>query len=157
MKTAYLALGSNLGNRRQNVLGAIAIMHKTKGIRVRRISRFYETEPWGYKNQPKFINAAVKIQTSLLPVRLLIIIKGIEKKMGRMPLNIKWGPRIIDIDILLYGDRKMKSGRLQIPHPEMHRRVFVLKPLAEIALRVVHPKLRKTIGKLLEELTQEIK
>lgn len=152
MKTVYLALGANIGNRRKNIQSAIAMMHKIKDIRVVRISRLYETEPWGYKDQPKFINAAVKITTSLLPTQLFMVLKGVEKKLGRRPQKIKWGPRIIDIDILLYGSQIIKSGRLQIPHPEMHKRIFVLKPLAEIAPQVIHPKLKKTISEILELL-----
>jgi len=151
MKTVYLALGSNLGNRRQNVLAAAALMQKIKGIKVGKISKLYETEPWGYKNQPKFINAAVEIKTELSPLQLFMILKGIEKKLGRKPQKIKWGPRIIDIDILLYGDRVIKTGRLEIPHPQMHRRIFVLRPLSEIAPDVVHPELKKSIKALLEE------
>jgi len=145
-----------MGNRKQNIRRSVAAMRKIKSIRVVRTSRLYETEPWGYKNQHKFINAAVKIETKLSPVQLLMIIKGIEKKLGRRPQKIKWGPRIIDIDVLLYGDEILKNGRLQIPHPEMHRRIFVLKPLSEIAPRTVHPKLKKTVKILLKECNHEI-
>jgi len=156
MKTVYLALGSNIENRKQNIQSAIAMMREIKGIKVLRTSRLCETEPWGYKNQPKFINASVKIKTELAPIQLLMIIKGIEKKLGRRPQKIKWGPRIIDIDVLLYGKQIIKSGRLRIPHPEMHKRIFVLKPLAEIAPGAVHPKLKKTVKILLKECNHEI-
>ena len=151
MKTVYLALGSNIGDRKKYIRSTIAMLEKIKGIRIMRVSKLYETKPWGYKNQPRFINAAVKIRTELLPMQLLMIIKGIEKKLGRKPQKIKWGPRIIDIDILLYGKQVIKSGRIQIPHPEMHRRIFVLKPLAEIAPRAMHPKFKKTVLRLLKE------
>ncbi|OIN99407.1 2-amino-4-hydroxy-6-hydroxymethyldihydropteridine diphosphokinase [Candidatus Desantisbacteria bacterium CG_4_10_14_0_8_um_filter_48_22] len=156
MKTVYLAIGSNLGNRRQNVLGAAAVMQKTKGINIKKMSKLYETEPWGYKDQPKFINAAVLAETVLAPTQLFLILKGIEKKLGRKPQKIKWGPRKIDIDILLYGDKAVETNRLRIPHPEMHRRLFVLKPLAEIAPGVTHPVLKKTIKELLKKLEPRI-
>lgn len=156
MKTVYLGLGSNLGSRRQNILDACAMMQKTKSIRVKKMSKLWETEPWGYKDQPRFINAAVEIETGLPPTQLFMILKGIEKKLGRRPQKVKWGPRIIDIDILLYGDETIKTSRLEIPHPKMHKRIFVLKPLAEIAPDVIHPKLKKTIKALLREYNHKI-
>lgn len=155
MKTAYLGLGSNLANKRANVRKAIQLIRTIKCLKVISVSGLYRTEPWGYKDQPSFLNAAVKIETSLSPLKLLLFLKGIEKKMGRKSHKIKWGPRIIDIDILLYGMDKLKNRTLQIPHPGMHERTFVLGPLAEIAPRAVHPVLKKTIKKLLKEFTTE--
>lgn len=127
----YLAIGSNLGNRRKNIKKALDCLAAAKGIKIENISRVYETLAVGGPPQGKFLNAAVKIKTSLSPLALLNTLKKIEKALGRKK-NVRWGPREIDLDILLYGNRIIKMKNLVIPHPGMFAREFVLKPLREI-------------------------
>lgn len=154
MEKVFLSLGSNLGDRKKNIISAVELLRKTKEIKIEELSKIIETEPWGNERQPKFKNAVLKIKTGLAPGQLFIIIKGIEKTLGRKPSKIKWGPRVIDIDILLYGKRKIKNRMLEVPHPHMHERLFVLKPFAEISPRTMHPVKKKTIKKLLNEIEQ---
>jgi 2-amino-4-hydroxy-6-hydroxymethyldihydropteridine diphosphokinase len=149
--TAYLGLGSNLNNKKQNLSNAITALRKISGISVLKISRFYQTKPIGITNQPDFLNAVVKIRTSLSPNELITLLLSIEKEQGRIRAR-KWGPRIIDIDLLLYNHAVIKSRNLIVPHPRLHERYFVLKPLAEIAPNAVHPILKKTSRTLLKEL-----
>lgn len=150
MAIVYLSIGSNLGRREENCLKALEAM-KEKGLTIRKRSLLYETEPWGVRDQPNFINLALEIETDLPPMGLLQLIKEIEHQMGRAE-TFKWGPRIIDIDILLYNDIIYESAELKIPHPLMHEREFVLKPLSEIAPERFHPVLKKTIRELLQNL-----
>ena len=153
MTTIYIGIGSNLGSREENCGKAVKLLSE-RGIRVVRTSSMIETEPWGVKEQPRFINMAVEAETSLGPVELLAALKNIEDELGRVP-DTRWGPRLIDLDILLYDDLVMKTPELEIPHPGMKDRVFVLKPLAEIAPDIVHPVFRKSMKKLLEEISEE--
>jgi 2-amino-4-hydroxy-6-hydroxymethyldihydropteridine diphosphokinase len=146
MPTVYIGIGSNLGEREENCERAIRLLIKN-GITVTKRSSMIETEPWGMKEQPKFINMAVEIQTSLKPDELLHLLKNIEGEAGRSATT-RWGPRIIDLDILLYNDLIMKTPELEIPHSGIKEREFVLKPLAEIAPDKVHPVLKKTIKEL---------
>ncbi len=131
MVVCYLAIGSNLGNRSDNIKKALGYLAKTKGIIVEKASRIYETEPQGAPPQDKFLNAAIKIKTSLKPRVLLKTIKKIEKHLGRRK-TVRFGPREIDLDILLYANKIIKEDGLIIPHPRMFEREFVLKPLREI-------------------------
>jgi 2-amino-4-hydroxy-6-hydroxymethyldihydropteridine diphosphokinase len=132
METCYVGIGSNLGNRRANIKAAVARIKELKDTRLVRLSSIIETEPvGGPSGQPKFLNAALKIQTRIPPARLLQNFKRIEKDMGRVP-GVRYGPRAIDLDILLYGSRIVRSKNLIIPHPRMFSRLFVLKPLAEV-------------------------
>ena len=147
MATVYIGIGSNRGDRRENCLRSIELLMQ-HGIRVTKESCLHETEPWGVSEQPAFLNMAVEIETDLAPPELLSLLKKIEHDMGRRE-TFRWGPRIIDLDILLYDDLILQTDLLTIPHPLMHEREFVLKPLAEIAAHVVHPVLRKRIGTLL--------
>ncbi len=121
------------------------------GITVRRQSSMYQTEPWGVGEQPRFVNMAIEIETEQSPVELLKSLKEIEKELGRVE-TVKWGPRVIDLDILLYDDLIIKESELEVPHPYMHEREFVLSPLAEIAPDRVHPVLKKTVREMLSEL-----
>ena len=148
---AYIGIGSNLGNRRKNIRVAIELLKKDKNIRLIKKSRIYETEPLGGPLQGKYLNAVLKIDTGCLPRNLLGKFKAIESALGRQPISIKWAPRPIDLDILFYGRRVIKSGKLTIPHPEIKNRIFVLKPLTEIAPGFIHPVYKKTAKKLLKE------
>lgn len=154
MSIAYISIGSNLGNREENCKQAIRLI-KENGIIVKKQSGMYETEPWGVKNQPLFINMAIEIETDREPEELLNILKDIEKEIGRTE-TIKWGPRVIDLDILLYDDLIIKNPELEIPHPLMHERYFVLKPLCEIASDISHPLLRVSIHDLLQRLYKKL-
>ena len=143
MPTVFLGIGSNLGDRQGNCKKAISLLEDS-GLTVTRRSSMYETKPWGYADQPMFINMAVAADTTLTPAELLALLKKIESDMGRQA-GIKWGPRIIDLDILLFDDITINEQDLVIPHPLMHKRDFVLGPLTEIAPEKIHPVLLKKI------------
>ena len=153
MAIVYLGIGTNLGQRRDNVLKALQLI-KDKGIVVLAESSLHETAPWGVKNQPPFLNGALKIETELSPKDLLKELKGIERKMGRLFTSQRWGPRVIDLDILMYDDLVLNEPDLIIPHRLMHEREFVLLPLKEIAPDVMHPVLNISISDLLQEPRQ---
>ena len=146
MSIVYISIGSNLGNRQKNCLKAIEIL-KESGQKVGRQSSMHETKPWGIEEQPEFINMAVELETELQPIELLDLLKNIEIEMGREK-TVKWGPRLIDLDILLYDNKIIDEDSLKIPHPLMHERLFVLEPLSEIAGEVIHPVLQKKIKDL---------
>jgi 2-amino-4-hydroxy-6-hydroxymethyldihydropteridine diphosphokinase len=150
MAIAYISIGSNLGNRQKNCLRAIELFEE-KGIIVKKRSSMYETEPWGVKDQPQFINMALEIETELEPHERLRILNNVEREVGR-GTTFKWGPRIIDLDILLFNDLFLREDNLKIPHPLMHERDFVLKPLCEIAPDRIHPLLKVKMRDLLQEL-----
>ena len=149
MSTAYLLIGGNLGNRKDNLLKATSLIIEQCGV-LTRSSSIYETAAWGITDQPSFLNQAVEISTSLNARQLMRKILKIEKEMGRTR-NEKLGPRIIDIDILLFENEIHDLRFLKIPHPEMQNRRFVLTPLAEIDPGLQHPVLKKSIAQLLEE------
>ncbi len=152
--TVYLGLGSNVGDREEYIEQACFILGKTPGIKLKKRSSNYETEAQGTGDQPPFLNAAVAIETKLSPHKLLDKTQETENTLGR-ERDVEWGPRTIDIDILLYGDQIVSDDRLQVPHPLLHERLFVLLPLKEIAPNVVHPTLEKTVSELYDEKKEE--
>ncbi len=150
MPTAYVALGSNLGDREKNLRTALEHL-AAHGVEVTKVSEFLKTEPYGVTDQPAFLNAVCEVKTQLAPLELLRLLLSIENVMGRVRLR-RWGERNIDLDLLLYENVCMESAELTLPHPDMHNRDFVLSPLAEIAPNLVHPLLQKTIVELKENL-----
>ena len=148
MHIAYIGLGSNMGDKIANLNKAIEELGKVPGNKVLAVSSFYKTEPVGGVEQDWFVNAAAEIETSLTPRELLNKLLYIEKNLGRVR-DARWGPRVIDLDILLYDDLVMDEEGLSIPHPYLHKRGFVLVPLAEIAPKVIHPRLRKSVSELM--------
>ena len=152
---AYLSLGSNVGDREEYIEQAVFLLEKNPNIEVAKRSSNYETEPEGGGTQPPFINAALEIKTKLSPHKLLEVCQEIETTLGR-EREIEWGPRTIDIDILLYNGEIISDDKLQIPHPLMHERLFVLKPLRDIASHLVHPVLEKSIETLYDERKAEL-
>src|SRR5690554_1162815 len=155
--TAYIALGSNLGDREANVREALRRLDAVDGIAVARNSTLHDTEPVGLAEQNRFINAAAELQTSLNASALLLAMLDIERAMGRVrEAGQRWGPRVVDLDLLLYGDDGFEDDGLTIPPRRMHERLFVLDPLNEIAPHVVHPTLGKSIQSLSAALLPRI-
>ncbi|MGE6219601.1 2-amino-4-hydroxy-6-hydroxymethyldihydropteridine diphosphokinase [Nubsella zeaxanthinifaciens] len=154
-KEAYLLLGTNMGDRNSNLQQAIALIESEIG-NVIAASSVYETAPWGKTDQPGFLNQAVGVQTALQPLELLQVMLDIEKKMGRVRLE-KWGERLIDIDLIFYGeDTILNNEELSLPHPEMHKRRFVLEPLNEIAADYIHPVFKEKVSSILTNLSDEL-
>ncbi len=150
-RVAYVGIGSNLGDRARNVGKAAGALRRLQGVRVLSVSPVYVSSPVGPR-QRDFFNLAVKIATALRPADLLKGLQRVEKEMGRPLRRERWGPRVIDLDILLYGRVVFRGPGLVIPHPEMHRRRFVLEPMAVIAPGLRHPRLRRTMRKLRDGL-----
>ena len=144
--TAYIALGSNLGDKEANLRRALELLIE-RGVEIVKTSTFISTEPYGVTDQPQFLNGVCEVRTSLEPLELLHTLLDIEQEMGRVRLR-HWGERNIDLDLLLYEDVVMDTPELKLPHPDMQNRDFVLLPLAEIAPELVHPILQKSIEEL---------
>lgn len=149
MASVYLGLGTNVGDRGENVRQALDLLGRF--MKLLKVSSIYETEPVGFLDQPKFLNAVCQIETGLRPFQLLVLIKGIEAKMGRKP-SFPNAPRPIDIDILFYDNLTFDNSTLVIPHPRLAERAFVLVPLAEICPQLRHPVGRKRVSDLLERV-----
>lgn len=152
--TAYLLTGGNLGNRQANLLKAIELIEQFCGA-ITAQSSIYETAAWGYTEQPNFLNQVLKLNTSLEPATLMQKILWIEEQLGRIR-TVKMGPRIIDIDILLMDELILNTELLQLPHPQLPNRRFVLMPLAEIAGNEIHPVEKKTINQLLSNCADSL-
>ncbi|MBS1529762.1 MAG: 2-amino-4-hydroxy-6-hydroxymethyldihydropteridine diphosphokinase [Bacteroidetes bacterium] len=154
MNDVFLLLGSNLGDRQAYLQQAIALIGKEIAPVINR-SSVYETQSWGKTDEPDYLNQVIALQTDIPPKEILYKILNIEKALGRKR-EVKWGSRIIDIDILFYASEIIDADELTIPHPEMHKRMFTLAPLAEIAPDFVHPVLRKNITELKSELKSDL-
>jgi 2-amino-4-hydroxy-6-hydroxymethyldihydropteridine diphosphokinase len=149
--TAYLSLGSNVGNREKYLKEAIKLLNQHHDIDVMKVSSIYETEPVGFTEQGEFLNLVLEINTSLSAETLLHQCLQVEKDLGR-EREFRWGPRIIDLDILLYNQENIETEKLIVPHPRMHERAFVLVPLAELSQTIKHPKLETPLSALLDEI-----
>lgn len=149
--TIYISLGTNLGQRESNLQAALKAF--SPGIQTLKQSPLYQTKPWGYADQPDFLNQVVKAQTKLSPLELLDYLKEIEERVGRTP-TFRYGPRIVDLDILFYDDLIFENERLIIPHPRLAERAFVLVPLSKIAPNLCHPVRKNTIQELLSQVDQ---
>lgn len=150
--TAFVALGSNLGDREGNLRRALELLSQN-GVEIVKISKFIETEPYGVIDQPRFLNGVCQVKTALKPLELLRLLLAVEKEMGRVRLR-HWGERNIDLDLLLYEDAIMDTEELRLPHPDMVNRDFVMLPFAEIAPELKHHVLDKTMAELAAEFMQ---
>ena len=153
---AYIGIGSNLGKKKENYLEALTRIAKIPDTRITRESSLYESEPWG-DSKEWYVNGVIQIETELGPEMLLKKFKNIERAMGRKKVRKRWAARVIDIDILLLDGLVLEKRSLKVPHPEMHRRKFVLIPLSEIAPQLIHPVLGKTISELLVSVKDDKK
>jgi len=148
----FIALGTNIGDREANLCKARKAL--APKVIIIKESPIYITPPWGFEDQPEFLNQVLEVQTKMRPGRLLKYLKRIEKKMGRMK-TFRNGPRLIDLDILFYGQRVIMRSNLQIPHPHLHERSFVLVPLSDIAPDFIHPILNMTVETMLAKINTE--
>ncbi len=147
--TVYIALGTNLGDREMNLRAAREAL--APQVRLVAESPVYETAPWGFTDQPHFLNQVIQAEATLTPTQLLAYLKAIESRLGRKP-TFRYGPRQVDLDILFYGDEIIQSEHLTIPHPRLHERAFVLVPLADLAADLLHPGRHQTVRELLAKV-----
>jgi len=152
---AYISVGSNMGDRLQNCRKGIEALTASGNARILAQSRIYMTEPVDYEDQDWFINTMVKLETASEPIQLLDEIEVIQRAAGRLRDPIRFGPRILDLDIILYDDRIIKCDRLVVPHPRMHKRRFVLKPICDIDPAIIHPVLKQEMRFLLKRIGEE--
>ena len=154
MEHAYLGLGSNLGDREGRLRHALQLL-PGEDVAIAQCSSIYETEPWGGVEQPRFLNLVCRVETPLTPEALLAAVKRVEERVGRTPRAERYGPREIDIDLLLQGGRVVSEQGLEVPHPRLAERVFVLVPLVEMASELRHPSLGVTMQELLARLPDQ--
>ncbi len=152
MNSAYIAIGSNLGDKQVNCARGIAALNRVPGISVTARAKYYKTAPVDFTDQDWFVNTAVKVETRLAADDLLRQLKKIEQAAGRTKSGIRFGPRVLDMDIIFLGDLIFKSDRLEIPHPRMHKRRFVLEPICDIDPTAMHPVLEKPVKTLLAQI-----
>ncbi|MBS3907104.1 MAG: 2-amino-4-hydroxy-6-hydroxymethyldihydropteridine diphosphokinase [Syntrophaceae bacterium] len=152
--TAYIGIGSNAGDKILNCETAISEIQKIDRHRLLARSSFFNTRPIGYTAQDWFVNSVIKIETDMEPIDLYRMLKTIEIRLGRKE-TFRGGPRVIDLDLLLFDDRRIETEELQVPHPRFHERQFVLIPLSEIDPNLIHPVMKKTVGELLEEIKED--
>jgi 2-amino-4-hydroxy-6-hydroxymethyldihydropteridine diphosphokinase len=150
--TAYISVGSNMGDRLNNCATGIRRLDETGDVRVERVSEFYLTEPMDFLDQDWFVNGALKVSTRLDPFGLLAVLKTIELNMGRKKADVRYGPRILDFDIIFYNNEIIDAPQLVVPHPRMHRREFVLRPICDLCPGIVHPVLNTNIRELMQEI-----
>lgn len=151
----FVSVGSNIGDRKANCQSGIAALSASGAVALNAVSEFYETEPVDYVDQDWFVNAAVRGVTTLTPIQLLDTLKGIEKKAGRGDSALRFGPRVLDLDIIFFDERVINTDRLVIPHPRMHERRFVLEPVCDIDPSVVHPVLQRSVRVILNDLLDD--
>jgi 2-amino-4-hydroxy-6-hydroxymethyldihydropteridine diphosphokinase len=152
--TAFICVGSNLGSKLENCRQGVAELARGATTRLVDQSTVYQTEPVDYRDQDWFVNYVVKIETVLEPLALLDRLKSIEHDGGRIQDSVRFGPRVLDLDIIFYDEMVMDHPRLVIPHPRMHKRRFVLKPVCDIDPHIIHPVFHRTVQLLLEDLNQ---
>lgn len=154
MTVAYISLGSNMGDKVESLKQAVALLQSHDSIVVTKVSSIYDTDPVGYEEQDVFMNIVVEVETSLTALELLFACQEIEAELKRVRI-IRWGPRTMDLDIILYGQDIIETEKLVVPHPRMHERGFVLVPLVEIAPNVIQPVKKCSINELLEQVGGE--
>ena len=148
MSRVFIGVGTNQGNRLEQISRAVKALGALDRVRLVQMAMIMETDPVGGPPQDPYLNTVAELDTTLTPHELLAVLQGIERQLGRVPSAERWGPRPIDLDVLLYDDRVIRDTHLSIPHPRMHERRFVLEPLAQLAPDAVHPVLKQTIAEL---------